>query len=765
MPHRLLTNAGVVAAFAVTLALATIPTSASAAAFLASPGGCTIVAEPTPQHHTVCPGAVFGPGQIPWGADLSYAQLQGARFEPGTGLVRVDLSGADLSDADLRGTRWMDVRAPGVEALRANFAGVSFSGSLDLSWANLTSTVWTGATGLDEVAGPWGSTADQIMAGSSLAHADLSGVTLVLSPAVWFTDANLRATTFLVPEPVTWPVLFHDADLREARFEGWGGVGPAQFHRADLRGAVIDTSLNSASFIDADLRGAAIQPSGPSGLAGVTIVDSDLRGATLPPPGTGASDVDPWLYQWHLVDSDVSGTPIAPVDVTVTTTGRAPVPVEFQAGAAWDNPDGQDPFHADRDYWSGASLICDHDSGALFPVGRTTVACTVGFDHYIRNDPPVLNRAPGAASTASRDTAAPWRTMFDRTWTGTGAHTYELAGTGARDRATNPPADADLAWFAEQAGEVFEGWLADSVWSYANQPASYTFDTEYVTTTSAPMTFAVDVHTTPELTATASDGVVGRAFDAAAAATGWPAPSIAVTGLPEGVTWTTDTGADPLLTTATFVGEPAPGQGGWHDLEFTATNTIGSDTTTVRVWIVDPGAELTHGSKPLYIGAELTVTGTGFTPAGQVRIFDHHDTLLDIVDADDHGRVPPTTYPALEEGQVHFRLVDQTTQATARTPQVNILAPPAEQPAPQPEPDEEPGEVDEEQPVDEEPIEDDPVTDDDTPTDEPDELGVTGLAGTVWTAIIAVLLTAAGTAALLWARTRRRSTATAHERA
>ena len=737
------------AAAVLTLALAGITTAlpANAAPDVTLPNGCTLVGEPSPEHHTVCPGAVFGAGDIVWGTDLSYAELPGATFTPGIGLVRVSFASADLTDADLSGTHWMDVNASGVDALRANLSGVTFSGSLDLSWANFTSTVWTGATGLDTISGPWGATADQVMVGSSLAHADLAGVTLVLSPGVWFTNADLRGATFLVPEPVTWPTLFHDADLREARFEGWAGVGPSQFHRADLRGAVLDAGIGGAAFVDSDLRGAVIQPSAPSDVVGVTLVDSDLRGATLPAAATAVEDTDPWLYQWRLVDSDITGTSMAPRDVTVTTTGMEPAPATFEAGVAWDNPDDQDPFDADRDYWAGASMICDQDSGSSFPVGRTAVSCQIGFDHYIRYEPPILTMLPAAASTTADDDAAPWRTMFDRDWTGTGPYTFELAGTGTRDRATNPPPDADLAWFADQAGEPNEGWLADSVWSYAYQPSTYTYATDYVTTTSEPATFTVDVHTPPVLTATAADGVVGKPFDAAAAAAGWPTPTITVTGLPGGVTWTPDPHAEGLDTTGTFTGAPAPGQGGWHDLEVTATNTVGTDTTTVRVWVVEPAADLTHDGEPVFVGADLTVTGTGFTPTGQVQILDHRGALLDVIDADADGRVPATTYRAAEPGQVYFQLVDQTTTATARTPEVDVVAPAT---APEPEPEPEPDQVDEDEPVD-----DDPVTDDEPDTEEIDELGTTGAAGIALTALAAALLTAIGTMAVLLTRGRR----------
>ena len=60
----------------------------------AAPGVCTIVLDPTPEHHTSCPGGRFVGANLR-NRDFSYADLSGAD------LARANLDGADLSHAKL----------------------------------------------------------------------------------------------------------------------------------------------------------------------------------------------------------------------------------------------------------------------------------------------------------------------------------------------------------------------------------------------------------------------------------------------------------------------------------------------------------------------------------------------------------------------------------------------------------------------------------------------------------------------------------------
>ena len=690
--------------------------------------------------------ATFRSGSTFGGADLSGAVLEGITFEgqvhwggvKASGLRAagvtfaggLDAGGVDLTDADLSRARLVDAWLAGAEALRADFTDATFSGSLNLAGANLTSTRWVGAKGLDTVTGPYGGEPSGILPGASLAHADLTGVTLPLSSGMWLTDVTAPGATFLVSNPWTGQLLFHDADLTGATFTGGGGLGGSQFHRAKLAGAVLDVGLDGAVFVDADMRGAAIQPTTLRGVGGLTIIDSTMTGATLPPVQNDPGAPQRWMYGLKLVGADLTGTSLAPLDVETTTLDLDPVPVTFTAGPGWANDADQDPFHADGSYWWGAKLLCDHDSGALFPVGRTTVSCQVGFDHQI-------NSSPTDWST----------TIFDPSWDGTGPFAFEAPGTSVPERASNPPPDATFSWFAAAAGRPDQNSQADLVSAYAYRSTWHSYASDQVTTVSAPMNFTVDVNSPPRLTAAAANGVVGRPLDAAATATGWPRPSITVHGLPTGVTWTQDPASDGLEATGQFTGTPAPGQGGWHDLEVTATNTAGTDTTTVRVWIVEPAADLTHDGEPVFVGADLTVTGTGFTPTGQVQILDHHGVELDVVAATAEGSVSAHSYAATETGTVYFELVDQTTSAAARTLEATIVAP-ATDPGPQPEP--EPDHVDEDEPVD-----DDPVTDDEPDTEEPDELGETGVDGIAVMLLVTLGALAAGIG--LWCAARPRA--------
>ncbi|RZL76021.1 MAG: pentapeptide repeat-containing protein [Rhodococcus sp. (in: high G+C Gram-positive bacteria)] len=82
-------------------------------------GTCTIVDNPTPATHTVCPGADLNNAGLS-GRDLSYPELSGASF------VGANLSGANLTEADLTG------------AVLGQDVGIT-----DLSGANLTGADFT----------------------------------------------------------------------------------------------------------------------------------------------------------------------------------------------------------------------------------------------------------------------------------------------------------------------------------------------------------------------------------------------------------------------------------------------------------------------------------------------------------------------------------------------------------------------------------------------------------------------------------------------
>ena len=73
--------------------------------------GCTIVADPTPEHHTTCPGADLSRANLA-GMNLSFADLSGANLTfanlAGANFTAANLSYANLSDANLTDTNFTD---------------------------------------------------------------------------------------------------------------------------------------------------------------------------------------------------------------------------------------------------------------------------------------------------------------------------------------------------------------------------------------------------------------------------------------------------------------------------------------------------------------------------------------------------------------------------------------------------------------------------------------------------------------------------------
>jgi hypothetical protein len=100
-------------------ATAVLVSSSSAAVRVVK--SCTIVADPTPDHHTVCPGAAL------FGRDLSYRFLTYADLS-GADLSGANLSGTDLSRANLSSANLSRAKAQWVFGSRANFSHANLSG-------------------------------------------------------------------------------------------------------------------------------------------------------------------------------------------------------------------------------------------------------------------------------------------------------------------------------------------------------------------------------------------------------------------------------------------------------------------------------------------------------------------------------------------------------------------------------------------------------------------------------------------------------------
>ncbi len=137
--------------------------------------------------------------------------------------------------------------------------------------------------------------------------------------------------------------------------------------------------------------------------------------------------------------------------------------------------------------------------------------------------------------------------------------------------------------------------------------ASYAGDASFTGSTSA--TAPHTVNQAPQITsANAVTFVAGTAGTFTVAATGFPAPTFAVTGsLPSGVTLNTTTG---LLS-----GTPAAGTGGTYPLTITATNGIAPAPNQAFTLTVNQAPAITSAASATFIlnaASSFTVTASGF---------------------------------------------------------------------------------------------------------------------------------------------------------
>lgn len=129
-----------VAALGAILALTSLAVLAPSAAANTVINGCTIVSNPTPALHTVCPGVNLSGKNLP-SADLRYAELTGANLSKiklglanlsGANLTDVNLTAAKLSSANLSNAILVGADLTGADLTKSNLTGA------DLTNANLT---------------------------------------------------------------------------------------------------------------------------------------------------------------------------------------------------------------------------------------------------------------------------------------------------------------------------------------------------------------------------------------------------------------------------------------------------------------------------------------------------------------------------------------------------------------------------------------------------------------------------------------------------
>ncbi len=204
------------------------------------------------------------------GALLTNARMQGASLT-GANLTQVDWQGADLSGLDLAGADLAGVDLTNVNLTRTDLTGANLAG-VSLTDATATNANWTGAN----------------LAGVSFSAATVTGGN--------FTGANLEGASF--EGTVSGGIDGTPSNLT-AGYEILDGyfVGP-------------NVSLESAPFSGADLHN--------MDLSGVDLTDASLTGANL--SGTNLTDA-------NLTDANLTGATITGITTTgAISTGVIPAP-------------------------------------------------------------------------------------------------------------------------------------------------------------------------------------------------------------------------------------------------------------------------------------------------------------------------------------------------------------------------------------------------------------------------------------------------------
>lgn len=156
---------------------------------------------------------------------------------------------------------------------------------------------------------------------------------------------------------------------------------------------------------------------------------------------------------------------------------------------------------------------------------------------------------------------------------------------------------------------------------------------------------------------------VGSSTEIPLSATGWEAPTVSASGLPDGLSLVDHGDGDVRVT-----GTPAPGTGGVHDVTVTATNPSGSDELTIQVTIDEaPAWGALDGADGTVDGAPVVhVIDVGGYPAPSISTT---APLPDGVTLVDNGDGTATLSGAPEEGTggtyaVPLRATNRAGEAT-----------------------------------------------------------------------------------------------------
>lgn len=165
----------------------------------------------------------------------------------------------------------------------------------------------------------------------------------------------------------------------------------------------------------------------------------------------------------------------------------------------------------------------------------------------------------------------------------------------------------------------------------------------------------------------------GEPVDVPVTATGYPAPTVAVAGLPAGVTWLPGPGGGRLVGT--------PVAAGTSHVVLTAHNGIGQDAVATTTLVVREPAvvdlPVTVSASTVRVGGTVTVRAAGLQAGERAEVWLHSDpVLLNRATADEDGAlVISARIPQGTPAGVHTLVVESASGATGRVT-LRVAAPP-----------------------------------------------------------------------------------------
>jgi uncharacterized protein YjbI with pentapeptide repeats len=232
--------------------------------------------------------------------EIEQAISKGLRFFAG-----LDLTGADLSELDLRGANFAGAWLESVNLCGSNVSGADFSKAV-LAHANLSQSIGVGANFCGANLGR------TLLQGAVFDDADFSGATLT---ACSFAQTQFRRAT------VSGALLF-DTTWGAADWTGVKAAGQT-FYKLDLRGMVLaESDLSDCTLIECNLNGVDLRA---ANLARTTFVTCNLDGALLQSANAqGAVLVkDCSLIQADLSQANFGGCNFGGADMTGIRLVRA----------------------------------------------------------------------------------------------------------------------------------------------------------------------------------------------------------------------------------------------------------------------------------------------------------------------------------------------------------------------------------------------------------------------------------------------------------